>query len=124
METTQLGRNFNIAVSVWTGEELREEVMAYPVAAGRACCAMGVSQMDAASAFLQGFTAALVSVAVRLVPLGQTSGLKVMRNSALVISETARRACAATLDDLGSDCVAAEIAAMKHEVLQPRIFRT
>jgi urease accessory protein len=124
LETTQLGRNFNIAASVWTGEELRDEVMAYPVAAGRACCAMGISQLDAVSAFLQGFTAALVSVAVRLVPLGQTSGLKVMRDLAPVISETARRACASTLDDLGANCVAAEIAAMKHETLQPRIFRT
>jgi urease accessory protein len=124
METTQLGRNFNIAASVWTGEALRDEVMAYPVAAGQACCAMGVAQRDAVTAFLQGFAAALVSVAVRLVPLGQTSGLKVMRNLAPVISATATRACAATLDDLGSSCVAAEIAAMKHEVLQPRIFRT
>jgi urease accessory protein len=124
VETTQLGRNFNIAASVWNGEEMRDEVMAYPVAAGRACCAMGISQMDAVSAFLQGFTAALVSVAVRLVPLGQTSGLKVMRNLAAIISVTAIRACAATLDDLGSDCVASDIAAMKHEVLQPRIFRT
>jgi urease accessory protein len=124
METTQLGRNFNIAAAVWTGEELREEVMAYPVAAGRACCAMGVSQMDAVSAFLQGFTAALVSVAVRLVPLGQTSGLKVMRNLSSIISVTAIRACSSTLDDLGSNCVASDIAAMKHETLQPRIFRT
>jgi urease accessory protein len=124
METTQLGRSFNIAAAVWTGDELRDEVMAYPVAAGRACCAMGISKLDAASAFLQGFTAALVSVAVRLVPLGQTSGLKVMRNLATVISETAKRACGATLDDLGSNCIVSEIAAMKHEVLQPRIFRT
>jgi urease accessory protein len=124
LETTQLGRNFNIAAAVWTDEELRDEVMAYPVAAGRACCAFGISQRDATSAFLQGFTAAMVSVAVRLVPLGQTSGLKVMRNLAPVISETAARACAASLDDLGSNCVASDIAAMKHEVLQPRIFRT
>ncbi len=124
METTQLGRNFNIAASVWTYNELRDEVMAYPVAAGLACCAMGIAQHDAALAFLQGFTSALVSVAVRLVPLGQTSGLKVIRNLAPIISATATRACAASLDDLGSNCVAAEIAAMKHEVLQPRIFRT
>jgi urease accessory protein len=124
METTQLGRNFNIAAAVWRSEELRDEAMAYPVAAGRACWAMGIAQVDAASAFLQGFTAALVSVAVRLVPLGQTSGLKVLRNLAPVISAIATRACAVSLDDLGSNCVAAEISAMKHEVLQPRIFRT
>jgi urease accessory protein len=124
IETTQLGRNFNVATSVWTDEALRDEVMAYPVAAGQACRAMGITRRDAVTAFLQGFAAALVSVAVRLVPLGQTSGLKVMRNLAPFISATATRACVASLDDLGSSCVAAEIAAMKHEVLQPRIFRT
>lgn len=124
METTQLGRSFNIAAAVWTNAEFPDDVIAYPVAAGRACCAMGVPQMDAASAFLQGFAAALVSVAVRLVPLGQTSGLKVMRGLAPKIAATAARACAASLDDLGSNCVASEIAAMKHEALQPRIFRT
>jgi urease accessory protein len=123
-ETTQLGRNFNIAAAVWTGEEHRETVMAYPVAAGLACCKMDVDQSSALSAFLQGYCAAMVSVAVRLVPLGQTSGLKVLRNLAPVIAATAKRAGNATLDDLGSTCIAAEIASMQHETLQPRIFRT
>jgi urease accessory protein len=123
-ETTQLGRNFNIAAAVWTGEEHREIVMAYPVAAGLACCKMGIDQPSALSAFLQGYCAVMVSVAVRLVPLGQTSGLKVLRNLAPTITVTARRAIAATLDDLGTNCIAAEIASMQHETLQPRIFRT
>jgi urease accessory protein len=123
-ETTQLGRNFNIAAAVWTGEEQRDTVMAYPVAAGLACCKMGIDQNAAVSAFLQGYCSAMVSVAVRLVPLGQTSGLKVLRNLAPLISTTAERAIAASLDDLGSNCIAAEIVSMQHETLQPRIFRT
>jgi urease accessory protein len=123
-ETTQLGRNFNIAAAIWTGEEKCETVMAYPVAAGLASCKMGIDQVSALSAFLQGYCAAMVSVAVRLVPLGQTSGLKVLRNLAPVITATAKRAAAATLDDLGTNCIAAEIASMQHETLQPRIFRT
>ncbi len=124
METTQLGRNFNIAASVWTGEELQDGVMAYPVAAGLACKRMNIPQELALSAFLQGFSAALASVAVRLVPLGQTAGLKVLSSLAPLIAATAQRATHATLDDLGSNCIAADIAAMKHEILEPRIFRT
>jgi urease accessory protein len=160
-ETTQLGRNFNIAAAVWTepmsphppfghllpleetgegnkigllptllaGEGARREdegtqAMAYPVAAGLACTRMSIPQEQALAAYLQGFCAALVSVAVRLVPLGQTSGLKVLRNLAPLISATAQRAATATLDDLGSNCIASDIAAMKHETLEPRIFRT
>jgi urease accessory protein len=123
-ETTQLGRNFNIAVSVWTGDEQHEGVMAYPVAAGLACQRMSIPQEQALAAFLQGYCAALVSVAVRLVPLGQTAGLKVLRNLAPVISATAGKAVFATLDDIGSHSIAADIASMKHETLRPRIFRT
>jgi urease accessory protein len=123
-ETTQLGHNFNVAASVWTDEATPVDKMAYPVAAGRACKAMGIAQPQALLAFLQGFCAAQVSVAVRLVPLGQTAGLRILRNLSPLISTTATRAAAATRDDIGSACIAADIAAMQHETLEPRIFRT
>lgn len=124
METTHLGRNFNNAACVWTGIEKSEAVMAYPVAAGRACKVMGIDQRQALVAYLQGFCSALVSVGVRLVPLGQTNGLIVLRNLAPLLSATAEKAVAASLNDIGTSCIAAEIAAMQHETLQPRIFRT
>ena len=123
-ETTDLGRNFAMAAAVWTGAAVPERAIAYPIAAGSACKAMGVGQEQAIAAYLQGFASALVSVAVRLVPLGQTRGLQALRNLMPVIAETAARATAATLDDLGSNAIAAEIAAMKHETLETRIFRT
>jgi urease accessory protein len=124
LETTHLGRNFNIAASVWTGNATNEAIMAYPVAAGQACRMMGIDRRQALIAYLQGFCSALVSVAVRLVPLGQTKGLIVLRNLAPLLTSTAERATSAGLNDLGSSCVAAEIASMQHETLQPRIFRT
>jgi urease accessory protein len=124
-ETIHLGRNFNIAAAVWTGTaDEGQPVMAYPVAAGLACKRMTIPQEQALAAYLQGFCAALVSVAVRLVPLGQTSGLKVLRNLAPLISSVAKCAVEAEFEDIGSTCIAAEIAAMKHETLEPRIFRT
>jgi urease accessory protein len=124
LETTHLGRNFNIAASVWTGADKTDAAIAYPVAAGQACVMMGIDQQQALIAYLQGFCSALVSVAVRLVPLGQTNGLIVMRNLAPLLSATAAKAAAANLDDIGTSCVAAEIAAMQHETLETRIFRT
>jgi urease accessory protein len=123
-ETTQLGRNFNIAAAVWTDLEQRSEIMAYPVAAGLACKRMNIPKDQALSAFLQGFCAALVSVAVRLVPLGQTSGLMILRKLAPQILAMAQRAISATPGDIGGHCIAADIAAMRHETLEPRIFRT
>ena len=123
-ETTQLGRNFNIAANVWLGTALTQDDVAYPAAAGQACAQAGIDKAQALLAFLQGFAAAQISVAVRLVPLGQTKGLRVLRNLSPIIEEVAQRAAKATFDDLGSNCIRAEIAAMKHETLQPRIFRT
>lgn len=123
-ETTQLGRNFLVASAVWTGAALPAQDVAYPVAAGSACHALGIPREAALLAYLQGFCSALVSVAVRLVPLGQTRGLEVMRNLAPKISNVVLRAGSATLDDLGTCCIAADIAAMRHETLATRVFRT
>jgi urease accessory protein len=123
-ETVQLGRAFAIAARVFLpGEEVDGET-AYPVAAGTACRAMGIARNPALLAFLQGFCAALTSVAVRLVPLGQTRGLVAQRDLMPVIEETARRAAAASLDDLATTTILSDIAAMRHETMHSRVFRT
>lgn len=124
LETTQLGRAFSIAAAVWTRSEPRQNEIAYPVAAGEACRTSGIPQGEALAAFAQGFCAALASVAVRLVPLGQRQGLEVLRNLAPVIQRVALEAVAASLDDIGGCSIAADIAAMQHETLEPRVFRT
>jgi urease accessory protein len=58
------------------------------------------------------------------VPLGQTQGLEVLRNLAPVIQRVAFDAAVASLDDIGGCSMAADIASMQHEMLEPRIFRT
>ena len=123
LETTQLGRSFALAAGVFGGSSAAGDI-AYPVAAGSACRGMGIARTDALQAFLQGFCAALTSVAVRLVPLGQTAGLETLRDLMPVIQETAARATGASLDDLGAVTLCADIAAMRHETLYARVFRT
>jgi urease accessory protein len=142
LETTQLGAAFMIAADIFAqsktplrrsappppqwGEvpEGRRGALAYPIAAARACKFMGVELNHALLAFLQGFSNALISVAVRLVPLGQTAGLETMRNLMPVIADTAKRVSTSSLDDLGSCTLLSDIAAMKHETQHSRIFRT
>jgi len=124
LETTQLGRAFRIAAGVFAGPPLEEDEIAYPVAAGTACAAMGISRGHALLAFLQGFSATLVSVAVRLVPIGQTAGLETLRDLAPVIAAVATRAESASLGDLGAITIAADIAAMRHETQHSRVFRS
>jgi urease accessory protein len=124
LETTQLGAAFQKAANTFLPAISGGTEMAYPVAASQACKAMGIEPDHALLAFLQGFSNTLISVAVRLVPIGQTAGLDIMRDLMPIISATAARAATASLDDLGSCTVLADIAAMKHETQHSRIFRT
>lgn len=123
-ETMQLGQNFWSAARIWFENLQPTGNLAYPVAAGSACAAAGLVASDALLAFMQSFVAAQVSVAVRLVPLGQTKGLEIMKNLAPVIERVAQRAATATLKDLGSATIGADIASMQHENLYSRMFRT
>ncbi len=124
LETTQLGRAFRIAAGVFAAPVLGDEEIAYPVAAGSACAAMGIGRRQALLAYLQGFAATLTSVAVRLVPIGQTAGLEVLRDLSPIISATAARAEMANLEDLGAITLLADIAAMHHETQRSRVFRS
>ncbi|WP_299691984.1 urease accessory UreF family protein [uncultured Tateyamaria sp.] len=98
--------------------------LTYPVAVGAAARAMDIPLTDTLPLYLHAFVSNLVSVAQRAMPLGQTDGQRVLSALAPVIDATAHAASTATLDDLASSCFAADIAAMRHETLQPRIFRT
>lgn len=124
LETTQLGAAFEIAASVFLQRDIIASEIAYPVAVARACKTMGIDPTHALLAFMQGFSNALISVAVRLVPLGQTAGLEIMRNLMPLIVKTAARAAIATEAELGSVTLLSDVASMKHETQYSRVFRT
>lgn len=123
LETGDLGRSFAIAAGIWR-DGAAAVPRAYPVAAAAACKAAGIGCEAGLLAFLQGFSGSLVSVAVRLVPLGQSAGLAIMRDMMPIVAETACRAARSTLDDLGSATILSDIAAMKHETQHSRVFRS
>jgi len=118
-ETLAQGEAFLIATRAWGPSPLGGAVP-YPVAVGATAAAIPVE--TALTAWLHAFAANLVSVAVRAVPLGQTAGVAVIAGLEPIILDTAARAAASTLDDLGSSALLSDIAAMRHETLQPRLF--
>lgn len=126
METGLQGAAFTQAVAIWEGNEKGDDpsAIAYPVAAGIAAARHGVPLADALTAHLHAFVANLVQAAQRLARLGQRDGVSAMAALEPRILETAARACAATLDDLGSNTIVSEIMAMKHEVQYSRMFRS
>jgi urease accessory protein len=97
---------------------------AFPVAAGAAAAAHGLPLDAVLIAYLHAFAANLVSAGIRLVPLGQTDGLKVTVALEPAILDVAGEAHAARFEDLGSAGVLADIASMRHETQYSRLFRS
>jgi urease accessory protein len=96
----------------------------YPVAVGALAADHGIGEEIAVAAYLQAMATNLISAGVRLVPLGQSVGLRVLaalEGTILAVTEATREA---TLDDIGTACFRSEIAAMRHETQYTRLFRS
>ena len=126
LEQQNLGQAFMNGVSA-AGLAITDalgERAAYPVAVGAAAAGQGLDCASTAAAYLHSFASNQIQCAIRLGILGQAGGVRLLTELEAVILETALKAAASTLDDLGSNTIAAEIASMKHETLYSRIFRT
>jgi urease accessory protein len=97
---------------------------AYPVAAGWAAGIRGLPLDATALAYTHGFAANLVSAGVRLIPLGQSDGLRILAACEDRIAALAARAEALTLDDLGGFAPLSDIASLNHETQYTRLFRS
>ena len=98
--------------------------LTFPVAVGRAA-ALNALPLDMTLRFyLQAFAANLISAAVRRVPLGQTEGQQVLLQLQSRIEDLAQNALTLTSEDLHSTAFAADIAAMRHDTLYSKVFRT
>lgn len=123
LETSDLGQSFAKATATLLMDKVAD-FQTYPVAVAATCGDAGIGKHAALLAFLQAFSNNLIAVAVRLVPLGQTKGLEVMRDLMPIIIETAKRAMVSNLDDLGSSTLLSDIASMRHENQYSRVFRS
>jgi len=106
LETTAQGHAFiEITKAAWPAAALARLTACwdgplgrYPVAAGTACSGHGIAAAPALLAFLHGAASNLVSAGVRLIPLGQIDGQRVLAALEAPIMQTAERALAAGLD--------------------------
>jgi urease accessory protein len=98
--------------------------VAYPVAVGVAAAGHGIAFEAALGAFLHAITANLISAGVRLVPLGQTDGQRVLAALEPVVAATAQRALGTPLDEVGSAAFRADLASLRHETQYTRLFRS
>lgn len=131
METLNQGDAFMVATraawpapgldrltSAWDGR------VAYPVAVGVAAAAHGLPLRPAIEAFLTAVAANLVSAAVRLVPLGQSDGNRVLAGLVAAVREAAGAAEHVPLDGIAGAALRSDLAAMRHETQYTRLFRS
>jgi len=131
LETTVQGEAFLKAVETgWPDEGLARlrslwpGPIALPVAVGVCAASAALPLTETIAAFLAGFAANLVSAAIRLAPIGQSDGLRVLAALEGSITDLAAKAAAASLAEIGTFAIRSDIAAMRHETQFTRLFRS
>jgi urease accessory protein len=125
-ETTITGDAFTRAAQAWPSpvHAPLPQPCPYPIAVGAITAAHAIALPATLVAFLTATVQAQVSVAVRLVPIGQSDGLAIIATLEPIILSHAELCQRATLDDIGAIAYATDIAQMHHETLPTRIFRS
>ena len=110
-----------VASSVWC-LELPELLL--PIALGHSAKQQGLDLDAVIALYLQAFLSNLGAAAQRLMPLGQTDAQIVVAKLNPVCLDVAKTAKTMEMRDISSSCFLSDIAAMKHETLQPRLFQS
>jgi urease accessory protein len=131
LETTAQGRAFLDAThaawpctaltrfaGIWNG------AVALPIAVGVTCAGHGIACETALPAFLHALVANWISAGVRLVPLGQTDGQRLLAALEDTVAATAARALSTPLQDIGTAAFRADLATIRHETQYTRLFRS
>jgi urease accessory protein len=131
LETTAQGRAFmDATLAAWPCEALTRletvwpNAIAYPIAVGVASAGHQIPLAPALGAYLHAVVANLISAGVRLIPLGQTAGQRVLAGLEQIVASAAQAAMATPLDEVGGATFRADIASMRHETQYTRLFRS
>ena len=131
LETTAQGRAFVEATrAAWPCAALDrlaaawDGPVAYPVAVAVAAAGHGVAREAALGAYLHAVVANFISAGVRLIPLGQTDGQRLLAAFEPVVASTAARARDTPLEQVGGAAFRADLAGMHHETQYTRLFRS
>ena len=96
----------------------------HPAVFGVVLGSQGVDPEAAATAYLHTAAVLMVNAALRLLPLGQAEGQRVLAAARPRLARLAARAGAAHVEDLWSFAPGLEIAGLRHADLEARLFRS
>ncbi len=121
-ETVEQGAAFTRAVNALSGAA--RPGWSLPVAVGAAAAELHLPPETVVGLYLQSFAGNIVSAGVRFIPLGQTEGQGVLTQLRPRIAAVAGNAVRAGLDDIGGAALGADMAAMRHEEMEVRLFKS
>jgi urease accessory protein len=130
LETAQQGRSFLDAVrGAWPDLLLERaandlDEIAYPVALGMAAAVHAMPVEATIGGFLAAFAQNLVSAAMRLAPIGQNAGLRILAGLGPDLASLASEVPHLGIDDIGSSTFRADLGSFRHETQYTRLFRS
>ncbi len=112
-------------LDAWAAELAEAAIRpAHAVAVAAAAARLRAPLRESLAVYLHAFAANLVSAGVRLIPLGQTDGQRVIARLEPIVVEAASAALSRSWEDLGGAAVMADWTSMKHETQYTRLFRS
>ncbi|MBC7477715.1 MAG: urease accessory protein UreF [Pseudorhodobacter sp.] len=121
-EMREQGAAFGQVIGGITGD--KPPALPYALALADATRSLDLPTEDILALFLQALAAQMVSAAVRFVPLKAADGQRVLAGLADTIIELAARYATEPLTALSSATLGADLAQMRHETMEVRIYRT
>ena len=130
LEATAQGRAFwRAGAAVWPvpGETAPGDLdfdIPHAVAVGWFAAGHEISLRMTLTAYAHAFTANLVAAAVKLIPLGQTDGLRCMAAMEPVIQQVVEQGLVSDLEEVRTSVSFSDICSMRHETQKTRLFRS
>ena len=121
-EMREQGAAFGQIIATVTG--VTPPVLPYALALAHATRPLDLPTEDVLALYLQSLAAQMISVAVRFVPLKAAEGQKLLTSLAPLLTTLALRYASEPLTALSSATLGADLAQMRHETLDVRIYRS
>jgi urease accessory protein len=123
----------NTVGETWTSDQFADHSkilraadrpVAYSVAVAVATADAGVPLRPALTGYFHGFAANLTSAGVRLIPLGQVAGQRIIEAMRDSVTAAASAAMQTPLDEIGSAGALIDWSSIAHETQYTRLFRS
>lgn len=124
LEDLQLGLSLRKVLREASVPEPVRPPRSYAAAFARACAHFGIGRDEALLGYLFAFVEGQVTAAIKLVPLGQTSGQAVLARLMARVPTVAAEAGRLCDDELGSHAPGLALASALHETQYTRLFRS